>query len=244
MEQHSFFTILLDKFRDIVTEHNFASEEVSISGTVLTNEEAIGNPDRKDFPLLTGKERLMQAEFKGFKGQAFSDMPGPFSGTIASIIEKEPETNWERAVLIATVNAVCAFLGIADNTIHCKDNEPEECAGQLVAHVKKNFGNPKIALVGLQPSMLEALAKHFTVRNLDLDKDKIGDIKFGVEIEDGFAKKDQVLDWCDLIIATGSTCANGSIVNYLNQKPALFYGTTVSGTAALMNIPRFCVCSK
>lgn len=244
MEQNLFFPTLLEKFRAIIAEHNFADEEITVSGKVLSNEEAIGNPDRKDFPLLTGKERLMQAEFKGFKGQAFSDQPGPFSGTIASIIEKVPENNWERAVLIATINAVCAYLGIAANTIHCKDNEPEECAEQLAAHVKENFGNPKIALVGLQPSMLEALSKEFTVRNLDLDKDKVGTIKFGVEIEDGFEKKDEVLDWCDLIIATGSTCANGSIVNYLDRKPVLFYGTTVSGAAALMDLPRFCVCSK
>ena len=244
MKQEHFFTNLLEKFREIVKEHNFASEEISVSGKVLSNEEAIGNPDRKDFPLLTGKERLMQAEFKGFKGQAFSDMPGPFHGTIASIIEKEPENNWERAVLIATINAVCAYLGIADKTIHCKDNEPEECAKQLTTHIRENYGDAKIALVGLQPSMLEALSAEFTVRNLDLDKDKIGSIKFGVEIEDGIAKKDQVLDWCDVIVATGSTSANGSIVNYLNQKPVLFYGTTVSGTATLMNLPRFCVCAK
>ena len=244
MEQNHFFTNLLDKFRKLVAEHNIASEEISISGKVLTNEEAIGAPDRKDFPLLTGKERLMQAEFKGFKGQAFSDMPGPFNGTIASIIEKEPQNNWERAVLIASLNAVCAYLGIADKTVHCKDNEPEECARQLATYIKENYGNAKIALVGLQPSMLEALSGEFTVRNLDLDKDKIGSIKFGVEIEDGVSKQEQVLDWCDIIIATGSTCSNGSIVNYLDRKPVLFYGTTVSGTAALMNLPRFCACSK
>ncbi|PWI33376.1 hypothetical protein DI392_11010 [Vibrio albus] len=243
MEQSLFFTNLLNKFRNIVKEHDIAGEEVSISGKVLTNEEAIGNPDRKDFPLLTGKERLMQAEFRGFKGQAFSDMPGPFTGTIASILEKEPQNNWERAVFIATMNAVCAYLGIADKTVHCKNNEPEECASQLVAYVKQHYGNAKIALVGLQPSMLEALSGEFMVRNLDLDKDKIGSIKFGVEIEDGFTKKDEVLDWCDIIIATGSTCANGSIVNYLDQKPVLFYGTTVSGAAALMNLPRFCACA-
>ena len=68
MEQSQFFSRLVDKFRQIAVENNITGEEVTVSGKVLTNEEAIGNPDRKDFPLLTGKERLMQAEFKGFKG--------------------------------------------------------------------------------------------------------------------------------------------------------------------------------
>ncbi len=243
MEQSQFFSRLVDKFRQIAVENNITGEEVTVSGKVLTNEEAIGNPDRKDFPLLTGKERLMQAEFKGFKGQAFSDMPGPFTGTIASIIEREPQNNWERAVLIASLNAVCAYLGLTDKTIHCKDNEPEECACQLVTHIRQYYGDVKVALVGLQPSMLEALSGEFWVRNLDLDKDKIGSIKFGIEIEDGFTKRDEVLDWCDIIIATGSTCANGSIVHYLGKKPVLFYGTTVSGTATLMDLPRFCACA-
>ncbi|MCE0492431.1 Rossmann-like domain-containing protein [Vibrio salinus] len=244
MDQDDFFTNLLNKFRKIVNDYDFLNENISIAGTVLTNEEAIGHPTRKDYPLLTGKERLMQAEFKGFRGQAFTDMPGLFSGTISSIIEKEPENNWERAVLISTVNAVCAYLGVTDRTVHCKNNEPEECAKGLVDYVKKHFGNPKIALIGLQPSMLESLASFFSVRNLDLDKDKIGKIKFGIEIEDGEAKLNEVLDWCDIIIATGSTCTNGSIVHYLHKKPVLFYGTTISGVAALMNLPRFCLCAQ
>ncbi len=244
MEENTFFAQLLAKFRAIVQEHQLMDETVTITGTVLSSEDAIGHPDRQDFPLLTGKERLMQAEFRGAKGQAFTDMPGPFSGSIQSIVDTTPQNNWQRAVLIATLNAVCAYLKLTDRTVHCKNNEPEVCARQLVTFIEQQFTQPKIALVGFQPSMLEALARKFSVRNLDLDEDKIGKMKFGVRVEDGIRCCEEVLDWCDVIVATGSTSTNGSIVNYLRDKPVLFYGTTVSGTAALMDLPRFCACAS
>lgn len=244
MNKNAFYDELLDKFKEIAKKNNLLHEKISVSGRVLSPEEAIGVTNRKDYPILKGKEKLMQANFRGEKGQAFTDMPGEFTGTIEEIINRPLETNFDRAVLVSTINAVCKYFKIADNSIHCKDEEPEDCAKKLVEYIKKNYGAPKIALIGLQPAMLERLSGNFKVRVADLDKDKIGKVKFGVKIENAEIKTEEVLNWSELIIATGSTVANNTITNYINEKPVIFFGTTIAGVASLMNLNRFCPCSK
>ncbi|MFD3155706.1 Rossmann-like domain-containing protein [Haloimpatiens sp. FM7330] len=244
--ENNFYGDLIRRFKKIAQDNDILNEtiKVEVKVKVLKPEEAIGVPKRQDYPLLKGKEKMMEAEFKGYKGQAFTDMPGKFSGTISDILNKKIETNFDRAIFISTLNAVCACLKICDRTVHCKDEEPEECAKLFVKHIKENYGSPKIALIGLQPAILQRLSENFNVRALDLDKDKIGSIKFGVKIEDGDKNTKEVLDWCELIVATGSTSANATITNYINDKPVIFYGTTLSAIASLKGLNRFCPCSK
>lgn len=244
MKTSSFYDDLIKRFKKIAQDNDILNEKIEVKGNVLKPEEAIGVPKRQDYPILKGKEKMMQVEFRGCKGQAFTDMPGQFSGTINEILNRNIETNFDRAVLISTLNAVCAYLKICDGTIHCKDDEPEECAQLLVKHIKEEYGSPKIALIGLQPAMLQRLSENFNVRTVDLDKDKIGSVKFGVKIEDGDKNTEEVLEWCELILATGSTAANNTITNYIDDKPVIFFGTTISATACLKGLNRFCPCSK
>ncbi len=244
MTDYSFYDELQEKFKKIVIENNLMHEQIKITGKVLSPQEAIGNPSRNDFPILKGKEKLMEASFKGAKGQAYTNMPGNFSGTIEEILNRKLETNFDKSIFISTLNAVCKYLGITDKTIHCKDDEPEQCAKDLVNYIKENYGTPKIAQIGLQPSMLQRLSENFQVRVVDLDEENIGKVKFGITIEDGKKNTENLLEWCDIILATGSTIANGSIIHFIKEKPVIFYGTTVAGSASLMNLKRFCACGK
>lgn len=233
------------KLLEIATTNNLLDEQVVLTGRDLTVAEAIGIPKRQDFPLQKGKEKLLQASFKGALGQAFTDQAGYFHATLKEIIHHPLESNFNRAVFIATLNAVLRSLGMIEKTIHCKNEEPEECATQLVPFIKAHYGTPKIALVGLQPALLDSLATTFTVRVLDLNPDTIGTTQKGIKIEDGERERDHVLDWCDLILATGSIVSNGTIGDFLHpDKPSVFYGTTVAGAAYLMGWNRFCACSK
>lgn len=244
MDINNFYNSLKTSFNKIIEENNLLNEEIIITGKVLTTEEAIGNPERQDYPIIKGKEKLLQAEFKGHYGQAFTDMPYSYKGTLKDIVNMPLTNNFKTAVYIATINAVCSYLGITDKTIHCKNEEPEKCALELVSYISNNYGNPKIALIGLQPAMLQALSKEFSIRVVDLDEDNIDKEKFGVLIENGFNKTDDLLDWCDIIVATGSTIANNTITKFIIDKPAIFFGTTIAGAAKLMNLQRFCYCSK
>lgn len=205
----------------------------------LSPEEAIGKPDRTDFPILKGKEVMVEAVFKNSRAHAFTDTPGNFQGSLQDLLGLELKDNFERAVFIAGFNAVARHFGLASNTIHCRDSEPRECAKQLTPFIEENFGKPKIAFVGYQPAMLERLSQNFTMRVIDLDKDNIGAEKFGLLIE-GQENTEDVLSWGDIIVATGSTCVNGTIVSFLDAKPAVFYGVTVAGPAAIYGYRRFC----
>jgi hypothetical protein len=40
-------------------------ETIAVRARVFSTEKAIGNPEGDDFPLQTGKERLMEAESRG-----------------------------------------------------------------------------------------------------------------------------------------------------------------------------------
>jgi hypothetical protein len=222
-------------------EAGITDQVVTVKARVLSTEEAIGNPESDDFPLQKGKERLMQATFGNGVGQAFTDQFGDFEGTLKQVFEMPLENNFRRAVFISTLNAVMHHLGKAEGTIHCRDQEPVKCAEQLVEYLQGKYPGTKICQVGLQPRMLEAVSKAFSVRLMDLDPENIGTRKFGVLVE-GPESKDEVMDWADLLLVTGSTVANGTIEQFIGEKPVIFYGTTVAGASALMGWERFCAC--
>jgi hypothetical protein len=234
---------LKERFRQMCLSQGLLAESVSIKTRVLSPEEAIGNPESDDFPLQKGKERLMQAQFGSSFGQAFTDRYGDFQGTLQQVISLPLSNNFQRAVFVAALNAVLCSLGLVDRTLHCRDDEPYQCALELVDHVKNHYGNVRIAQVGFQPRLAEALASRFPLRLLDLDPDNIGSRKFNTLIE-GPETEGEALQWADLLLVTGSTLVNNTIDQYLGGKPVIFYGTTIAGAAYLMNWNRFCPRSR
>jgi len=50
-------------------------------------------------------------------------MPSNFIGTLKEIIEMPLDSNFNRTIYIATLNAVCRYLKITDNTVHCKGDK-------------------------------------------------------------------------------------------------------------------------
>lgn len=242
MTQKELFIKLKEEFSKIIKEKQLTTDIVNIKSKALSVEEAIGITKRKDFPIITGKEILLQAEYKGSYGQAFTDAPAVFEGTLSQVLELDLENDGHsRGLFIAALNAVMCKLGLADRTIHCKNEEPELCAGKFKNHFKEQYENPKIALIGYQPSMLENLAEEFQVRALDLNPDNIGQTRYGVCVEDGVEDYKEVIQWADIILCTGSTVCNGSIVNFMDlDKETIFFGTTVAGTASILGLKRLC----
>ena len=72
--------IAKDKFQIIVADNNLGDEEVLITVGTLSQKQAIGTPNRKDYALLEGKEVMIEARFKESFGQAFTDQPSGFGG--------------------------------------------------------------------------------------------------------------------------------------------------------------------
>lgn len=238
---NDFLDKIQGKFRDIVNENELLEKEIIVSCGVLTPQEAIGDPGRGDFPIQKGKEKLMQAGFGNSYGQAFTDMPAVWQGKLGDLVTIPLTTNSNRAIFISGMNGVLKDLAMAEHTVHCKDQGLGRCSQELVTTIKKEFGQPRIALFGLQPAMAEALLKEFNLRIFDLDADNIGQTKFGIVIEDGICNLAQVEEWADIFLVTGSTLCNNSIGPFLEiKKPVIFFGTTIAGTAKLLGLKWFC----
>ena len=120
-----------------------------VSTRTLTPQEVIGKPEWDDFPLLKGKEVMIQADFNASLGQAFTNIPGNYNGSLGEILNMSLDNNFKRAVFIVTVNAVLRYLNYISKTVHFKDKEPGECAAHLVDYAKERFGNPRIAFIGM-----------------------------------------------------------------------------------------------
>ncbi len=237
------YELIRSRFREMAEEHGILDEEIEIRAMTLTPQEAIGNPEDRDYPLIRGRERLMQAEFKGELGQAFTDMFGNYEGSIVDVLEMKLENNFRRAVFVSSLNAVMRSLETVEKTVHCRDEEPRECALALAGHVRESYGDPKIAFVGFQPRMIEALSPAFELRVTDMDEENIGKTKFGCLVH-GPDKAQEFLDWCDLALVTGTTAVNDTLRRFCESANAVFYGVTISGMARLMGLNHFCHCGR
>jgi len=230
----------------INNSHMDLSDEVVISRP-LSASEAIGDTGRDDFPILRGKEVLMQAVFRGAIGQAFSSARGDFRGTLGDVLNLPLGGNFERAVFIATMNAVLRYLGKIEKTVHCKDDGPKRCAACLAEWISGQ-GFDMVGLVGMQPALLEALVETLgSERVMTSDLAEAGSKRCGVKVLDGMDSS-EIFERCQLVFITGSTLANGTIddlmenANY-HERRAVYYGTTIAGTAYLMGLERWCACS-
>ena len=239
-------------FARMVTECGLLDNEVSVLVKTITPEEAIGTPGRRDFPILIGQERVIEAEFLGAKAHAFTDSPCEFVGTLREITDRPALSNGQRAVYIAVMNAVLRYLTIVESTLHCRDEEPEECAGEISSFVRDKYGTARIGLIGLNPAIAARLSQDFGSTNLkitDLSKLNIGKQKFGVEVWDGALRTEDMVRESDLVILTGTTFVNGTFDDILDMvrkylKEYLIFGVTAAGISKLMGLSRICPCSR
>jgi hypothetical protein len=240
------------RFGELIKINNLANVESKVIVKNLTPEEAIGVPGRRDFPILIGKERVVEAEFMGSRAHVFTDSPKEFLGTLSHVMDLPLEQNGSRAVFIGVVNAVLRHLGMIEGTLHCKDEEPEQCASEMAGFFKCKYHQGTVGLVGLNPVIAQALAKAFgpdKVRITDLNPDNIGKRKFDIEIWDGRTRTEDLVKASDVVALTGTTLVNGSfdsIMEYIDRhrKDYAVYGVTCSGVSALMGIKRICPCGK
>lgn len=136
--------------------------------------------------------------------------------------------NHRRAFFVASLNAVLWHFQQVEKAVDSRDGEPPRCADELCQHLRNRYGKVKIAQVGLQPRMVEALAPAFALRVMDLDQDNVVATRFNILIE-GPDATDEVIRCADLLLVTGTTIVNRTIEQFLGEKPVLFYGATTAG---------------
>ena len=240
-----------DKLSDIVAAHGLNEVELQVFAKPLTPEEAIGTPERRDFPIIEGKERMIEAVVLGARGQAFTDSASEFTGRVRDVLELPLTSSRNRALFVSTLNAVLRHLNLVDGTIHCKDDDPEKCAVEIASFTRKS-GACSVGLIGLNPAIAEALVREFgaeSVRITDLNRQNIGMQKFNVEILDGRTQAGDVIRSSDMVLITGTTLVNGTFDDLQNLakqwgKTVVIYGVTAAGVSRLMNLTRLCPCAR
>jgi uncharacterized protein (DUF4213/DUF364 family) len=237
-----------EKFKGIIQSYNFLDNDVAVTVKTLSPEEAIGRPGRRDFPIVTGKERVIEAEFQWARAQVFTDSPKEFTGKLREAVGLPLLSNGERAIFIGVMNAVLKRLNTFQSTLHCRDNEPELCSRKIAEHIKKEYGMLKVGLIGLNPAILESLSNVFGAGNImitDLNEKNFGTKKYGVEVRDGNTMTEQLIKNSDFILVTGTTFVNDTFDHIwkaiqIHKKNYLIYGVTSAGICELMGLNRIC----
>jgi len=243
-----FYKQLKEQFLQLAKKNHLLDKEIIVKTQILKPAEAIGNPDRNDFPLLKGREVLMEAVFMKMKGQSYTDSPSEFFGYMKEIIYLPLSDSRQKALFVAALNAAVKCVYSDTATIHCKNNEPEECSKKITEFIQR-LNPTSLGLIGFQPAILNVLTKTWGTENVacvDRDEDNRGQIKYGIRI--GWGDNDGMDDMfkrSDVVLATGSSVVNASLPEILTiaetyNKPVYFYGTTIAGTARLMGLNRLC----
>ena len=240
------------RFREIVERERLLDSSVTVLAKPLTPEEAIGTPGRRDFPIIMGKERVLEACVQGSKGQAFTDSPREFMGSLKDVLDLELTTDQTRAIYVATLNAVLSHVRMVSGTLHCKDEDPEKCAREIAGHLYDKYGQVDVGLIGLNPAIAERLVDTFGaahVRISDLDYDNIGKTRFGVEVWDGNTRTDDLIEASRVIVFTGTTLLNNTFDHIWREierrnKEYLVYGVTAAGVSKLAGFERICPCGR
>jgi hypothetical protein len=234
--------------RDLADEQGFAAAAVTVRARLLSPEEAIGEPGRRDFPLLKGKERLVEAVIEEARGHAFTDSPREFTGSVEELLALPLDNARDRGLYLAALNAAFRHAGRVDGTVHCRDDDPEKCAGKIARKAGDHLQWRRVGLVGFNPAIAEELARHFgseRVRITDLDPDNIGTERFGIPIWDGESRAEELIRWADGVLLTGTTFVNGTFdplwnVMEATRTPAMIYGVTAAAMAHLFGFERLC----
>ena len=243
MTQQELYRRLREALENIIRLHGLDKSPIILKSRGLSPEEAIGTTKRRDYPILAGKEIMLQAQFGHALGQAFTDAPSDFSGTLDEVLALDTENDaHSRGLLVATLNAVMRFTGDIDHTVHCRNDELELCAEKHAANIRERFGAPRITLAGYQPALTARLSQEFSLRVLDMNPQFVGSVRSGITVEHGEENyHDAVLDWSDIVLCTGSTLCNGTFVNFVDLgKPVVFFGISGAAASRLFGLDRFC----
>lgn len=236
-------------FSAIVAEEQLGDGRVRVTVEPLSPRQAIGCPQRRGFALLEGREVMIEAEFRGSLGQAFTGQPQSFQGTLDDVHRLNLGSGADRAVFVSILNAVTSHLGIARGTRHCRDDGPERCGSEIARSLSKEYGRVKVGLVGYQPAILAGLTRTFGAENVrcsDLNSKNVDSCKSGITVWDGRRETARLVDWCELLLVTSSAIANDTIDDIYARavtaqgKPLLLFGVTGAGLAGLLGLRRLC----
>lgn len=187
-------------------------------------------------------EYCVTADIDGVKGEAYTETPAAFNGTLKQALDIRPDNEGISAITISALNAAMNRLSLCPGVLPKKDEDHASYADAICRYVKEHYGKSRIVLVGydgyLVKRFVDAGLEFWT---LDRDPDNISQDRFDhVVVNSAKRNRESSFAWGDIFIVTGSTLCNGTIVQYLNSgKELYFYGITCAGAATLIGLKWF-----
>ena len=241
------------ELHDLIIEKFCALPEVQqsmddvIEAKVVHDIMDIEYPDTTKFEGIPSRaEHKVQAVFRGTKGQAFTETPREFTGTLREIVERPFDGKCIDSVLIASINAVMGHFGLCRGLCHCGRDMHEACGIRYKGYVANIHKTVNVVIVGYQAFLMRSIGSlDGHLWTMDRNYDNITKYRNGSVITNsGRENRDSAKKWADLIIITGSSLCNGTIVQWLDAgDKLLFYGVTIAGVAKLLDLKRLCFAS-
>lgn len=233
-----------NKFIKVLNENKVNLEENIISTTYLSGKDIFKDSDIKDYPLNNKNEVLVESRYKNSVGQAYINDYVYFEGSIEDVINLNLEDDKNKAIFISVINSVLKELGLIKATVHCKDNQPEECAVEIGRYLEK-LKIKKIYLIGYQPTFIKILHSSFKIDVYDLNPLNIGKSNNNIEIKHSNEKPANFDTKDSILLVTGSSLTNNTFNQFFDLDiKVIFYGTTVAGVAYLLGLKRLCFLSE
>ncbi len=237
-----------EEFAAKVTRAGLTDAPIAVGSSAASAGETNDMARYDDLPILRGKEVLIEAEFQGARGQAFTNQAGAWEGTVGELLSLPLTSNRGRATLLAAMNAVMRHLGEVDRTVYCTEAEANLCGKETAAMLREEFGEITVGLVGYQPGLAAGLAAEFgpeRLRITDLALENIGRVVQGVEVWDGWNSTAKLVSGSDVVLAAGSTIVNATYEQLTHCTacrgiPLILYGVTAASVCRLCGIRRIC----
>ena len=231
---------IISGFSALKGAEDLLDKEVSVTGS--SEPERTLLPDNEPPSTVARPEYCVTAELLGVKGEAYTETPSDFCGTLKEALAIPPTEKGISAVTIAALNAAMSYLDQASGTFPDGEEERVRYADALCRYVKEEFGTDHIILVGYDGYLVKRFVDEgFHFWTMDNDPANITQDRFHhVVVNNAKKNRESSVVWGKYFIVTGSTLCNGTILHYLNSnKELLFYGITCAGAATLLKIPWF-----
>lgn len=212
--------------------------------TVIASEEPERTlrPENEPVSEAARPEYCVTATLLGAKGEAYTEEPEGFCGTLEEALQIAPTEKGISAVTVAALNAAVSYLNLAPGTFPEGKEARYRYADALCRYVKEQFGTDHIILVGYDGYLVKRFMEEgFGFWTMDRDPDNITQDRFHhVVVNNAKRMRESSFIWGKYFIVTGSALCNGSVLHYLNtDKEVLFYGITCAGTATLLKLKWF-----
>ena len=214
----------------------------TVSVTAAAEPERTLRPEYEPFSGIARPEYCVTATLSGAKGEAYTENPEDFSGTLQQALEIPPTEKGISAVTIAALNAAVNYLHLAPGTFPEGEEARLQYADALCRFVLEHHGRENIVLVGYDGYLVKRFMDEGLIFwTMDKDPDNITQDRFHhVVVNNAKKNRESSFVWGKFFIVTGSSLCNGTIRHYLESgKELLFYGITCAGAATLLKLPWF-----